>query len=103
MLVDTHCHIHESYELPVDEVLARANEAGVTKMICVGTSEESSRLAVEFNYPGCYAAVGVHPHDTKDGYAAITALARHEKVVAIGEIGLDYFTPTATKKPKLPR
>lgn len=101
MLVDTHCHIHESYELPVDEVLARANEAGVTKMICVGTSEESSRLAVEFNYPGCYAAAGVHPHDTKDGYMAITALAKHEKVVAIGEIGLDYFYTHSNKETQI--
>lgn len=97
MLVDTHCHIHESYELPVDEVLARAHDASVTKMICVGTSEESSRLAVNFAQPGCYAAVGVHPHDTKDGYAAIAELAQKEGVVAIGEIGLDYFYTHSNK------
>ncbi len=95
MLIDTHCHIHESYELPLSEVLSRAREAGVMQMICVGTSEESSRQAVARagDTEGIYAAIGVHPHDTKDGYAHISELAAQhpEKLVAVGEIGLDYF------------
>lgn len=92
-LIDTHCHIHESdYPLPVSEVLQRAADAGVEKMICVGTSEQSSRDAVAFasRYDHVYAAVGVHPHDTKGGYGAIAGLALDD-VVAIGEIGLDYY------------
>jgi TatD DNase family protein len=94
MLIDTHCHIHESYELPLDEVLQRAVEAGVEEYICVGTSEESSRQAIAFaqDHSAAYAVIGVHPHDTKDGYQAINDLAgTSEKIVAVGEIGLDYF------------
>lgn len=95
MLIDTHCHIHESYDLPVEEVIETAHQSGVDRMICVGTSEESSRLAIEFaaEYPEAFAAIGVHPHDTKDGYNEIERLASTspQKLVAIGEIGLDYF------------
>ena len=94
MLVDTHCHIHESYELPIDEVISRAQVAGVYEYICVGTSEQSSEQAIEFaeNHAGAYAAIGVHPHDTKDGYEKIALLAgSSSKIVAVGEIGLDYF------------
>lgn len=94
MLIDTHCHIHEKYSLPVDEVLARAKDAEVLRYICVGTSEKSSREAVVFaeQYLEAYASIGVHPHDTKDGYAEIAKLAAtSDKIVAVGEIGLDYF------------
>lgn len=94
MLIDTHCHIHEPYELPIDEVLELAIEAGVGEYICIGTSEESSKLAIDFAnvHSEAYAAIGVHPHDTKDGYNAINILAgTSSKIVAVGEIGLDYF------------
>lgn len=94
MLVDTHCHIHEAnYPLDAGDVLARAHTAGVNQMIVVGTSEQSSREAIAFaqNHEHIYAAIGVHPHDTKDGYDEIAALAADPAVVAIGEIGLDYF------------
>ncbi|HEU5121436.1 MAG TPA: TatD family hydrolase [Candidatus Saccharimonadales bacterium] len=94
MLIDTHCHIHElSYPLPVNDVLSRARHAGVTQILCVGTSEASSREAVIFaaKHAGAYASVGVHPHDTKDGWQELLPLASSEKVVAVGEIGLDYF------------
>jgi TatD DNase family protein len=94
MLVDTHCHIHESYKLPIGETLSRARENEVTQMICVGTNEESSRQAITFAdaHEEAFAAIGVHPHDTKDGYTAIAELAgASPKLVAVGEIGLDYF------------
>jgi TatD DNase family protein len=116
MLIDTHCHIHEAdYPLDIDEVLAHAREVGVQKLICVGTSEESSRLAVQFasHHDNVYSAVGVHPHEAKDGNLvdgrwnmvdSLTQLLTTEpelpstnyhllttKTVAIGEIGLDYF------------
>ena len=94
LLVDTHCHIHES-EYPLDkiEVLTRAHDTGVRTIICVGTTEQSSREAVEFaaQHEGVYATVGVHPHEAKDGYDAVEKLAGQPHVVAIGEIGLDYF------------
>ncbi len=93
MLIDTHCHIHEAdYALPVDEVLARAAAAGIGKMICVGTSEQSSTDAMTLSsrHDNVFASVGVHPHDTKDGYAKITDMAK-QSIVAIGEVGLDYY------------
>lgn len=93
-LVDTHCHIHEAgYPVSPEEVLIRAREAGVATLLCVGTNEQSSHEAIEFAAAraGVYATVGVHPHDTKDGYGAIAELVGRGKVVAVGEIGLDYY------------
>jgi len=101
MLVDTHCHIHESYELPISDVLTRAEEAEVTQMICVGTNEETSRLAIAFanEHEEAYASIGVHPHDTDGGYAAIAGLAgTSPKLIAVGEIGLDYFYTNSPKE-----
>lgn len=77
----------------------RARDAGVEKVICVGTSEESSRLAPRFakSRDGVYFSLGVHPHDSKDGYGEIARIPKsldedeRKKLVAIGEIGLDYF------------
>jgi TatD DNase family protein len=102
MLIDTHCHIHESsYPLDPAETLARARETGVEKLICVGTSEQSSREALAFasTHENVFASVGVHPHDTKDGWGSVIEDARlTEKVVAIGEIGLDYFYMHSTRE-----
>ncbi len=101
MLIDTHCHIHEpDYGLPVDEVIKRARQNGVDQLICIGTDQSSSQRAVDFvaGRDGLYAAIGVHPHEAAGGWAAIEPLAATEnpKIVAIGEIGLDYhynFSP----------
>lgn len=93
MLIDTHCHIHDpNYPLPIDGVLQHAHEAGVEKMVCVGTDVENSRQAVAFTakYDHLFAAVGVHPHDAASGIDGIDVLAAGD-VVAIGEIGLDYY------------
>ena len=104
MLIDTHCHIHESYELPLDEVLQRAKAVDVSQMICVGTSEASSKQAVEFckSHQEAFASIGVHPHDTKDGYEEIAQLAgTSDKIVAVGEVGLDYFYTHSPKEMQL--
>jgi TatD DNase family protein len=103
MLIDTHCHIHESiFEGDADEALARARDAGVEKVICVGTNEESSRLSLEFSSSreGVYSSIGVHPHDTKDGWDKISELVQGggQKLIAIGEIGLDYFYTHSPKE-----
>lgn len=95
MLIDTHCHIHDAEFYDADkaeQAYERALSAGVAKMICVGTSQQSSEAAINFaaTHGDAYAAIGVHPHDTKDGYGNIADLAR-QGAVAIGEIGLDYF------------
>lgn len=94
-LIDSHCHIHDTefFGDKRQEVYERAVSADIG-MITVGTDERSSREAVEFaeSHDQVWVAVGVHPHDTKDGWMTIGELARSSnKVVAIGEIGLDYF------------
>lgn len=94
MLVDTHCHIHDAtYPLDRVQTLARARTAGVEKMICVGTNQQSSRDALVFAaaHDGVSAAIGVHPHDTQEGWSELGALFTRPKLVAVGEIGLDYF------------
>jgi TatD DNase family protein len=93
MLIDTHCHIHETeYPLDVSEVLRHAQDAGVAKMICVGTGEQSSLEATQFAemHDHIYASIGVHPHEAKDGYGKLAEM-NSTKVIAVGEIGLDYF------------
>lgn len=96
-LVDTHAHLnHEELEPRVEEVLARAHAAGVEKVVVVGYDVPSSERAVRLarDHPGLYAAVGMHPYEAgRAGEAEISRiadLARDERVVAIGEIGLDY-------------
>lgn len=104
-LIDTHAHMNDSkFDSDVDEVVARANAAGVDKIIVCGCDLESSRAAVGLanRFDCVFATVGVHPHDAKaydsDTEAIIAELARAEKVLAIGEIGLDFhydFSPRA--------
>jgi len=104
-LVDSHCHIHEAdYPLDREAVLCDAIDAGVTKIICVGTEIQSSRDAVKFanSHNNVWAVIGVHPHDAKNlmasDYDILRELAANsirpglaKKIVGIGEIGLDYF------------
>lgn len=96
-LVDTHCHIYgESYKEDLDEVLARAGE-DLEFVVNIGYDLNSSQIAVELanKYPFAYATVGVHPTDIS-GYSEeveekLLELVKNKKVVAIGEIGLDYY------------
>ncbi len=96
-LIDSHCHIHDSEFYPDnrEEVYRASRDAGV-RMICVGTDVRSSREAVEFavSHEGCYAVVGIHPHDTKDNDVSDIRqlIEKHRKdIVGVGEIGLDYY------------
>jgi TatD DNase family protein len=98
MLIDTHAHLQMSkYEDDRDAVIARAAEAGVDFIINVGIDLPSCREAVKLaeEHENLYAAVGVHPHDARtlddNTLDALRDLARHPKVVAIGETGLDYY------------
>jgi TatD DNase family protein len=97
MLIETHAHLdYPDFEADFDDVLRRANEAGVTRIITIGTSIESSRRAVELaeKYPIIYAVIGVHPtyaeEAADDVVTPLRELARSPRVVAIGETGLDY-------------
>jgi predicted urease superfamily metal-dependent hydrolase len=98
LFFDTHAHLdYPDYAPDFAEVLARAQAAGITKIISIGTSLDSSRRAVALaeRHPAIYAAVGWHPSEALSAPAdlrpALRELARHPKVVAIGETGLDYF------------
>lgn len=96
-LVDTHCHLnHHDLASDVAGVLLRAREADVGRVICAGFDMESSLLAASQarKYPTVYATVGVHPHDASmlrpRDEEELERLCREEKVVAVGETGLDY-------------
>ena len=95
-VVDTHCHLDmDSYQADLQDVLDRAANAGVKRMLTIGIDLESSRSAVGLAeaHSGVFAAVGVHPHHvaetSDDAYLEIQELASHPKVVAYGEIGMD--------------
>ncbi len=92
---DSHCHL-QMLDVPADAALARSREAGVDGMVCVGTDLGSSAAAVDIasREPDVWAAVGLHPHDATDRTAewpGIVELSTADRVVAIGETGLDYF------------
>lgn len=103
-LVDTHCHIHGAdYELDAEVVYTMARDSGVKQMICVGTDGLESERAVKFaqSHNGCWASVGLHPHDAKHAqseYELVETLAHESNVVAIGECGLDYYYSHSPKK-----
>jgi len=97
MLIDTHSHLDfPDFAGDLDAVLARADSAGVARVITIGTSLEGSRraIAIAEKYPRVFAVVGVHPNSAseapEDFVSSLRELARHPKVVAIGETGLDY-------------
>jgi TatD DNase family protein len=98
MFVDTHCHLFFSeYENDIEEVIKRANDVGVHFIIVPGTDYETSKksIALAERFECVYAAVGFHPHDASKANSqaleAIEQMSFHEKVVAIGEIGLDFY------------
>lgn len=97
-LVDTHCHLNMAvFEDDLGSVIERANKAGISNFLVPGTNLETSRSAIGLakKYPGVYAAVGFHPHDANKwnpaGHAELKRLAQQPEVVAVGEIGLDYY------------
>lgn len=120
--VDTHCHIHEIYGsddvaekwhkagiTDADKIIQEATQAGVTRMIIVGCSVEDSELATEFvqKHDGMWASIGMHPHEASR-YVADPAALEHfaslvtkDKVVAIGECGLDYFYTHSPKEAQI--
>ncbi len=95
---DTHCHLDfPDFKEGVSEVLARAAQAGITRVVTIGTDLESSRKAIDLAaaHPSVWAAVGWHPSDVmeapKDVRPLLRELATQPKVVAIGEIGIDHY------------
>jgi TatD DNase family protein len=105
MFIDTHTHLFfKNFDDDREEVVKNAIASGVKYMLVPGTDIETSKQAIELaeKFDAVYASVGVHPHDTKDWSNSLIEelkeLAKHPKVVAIGEIGLDYFYDFSPKE-----
>jgi TatD DNase family protein len=103
-LIDSHCHIDfEQFDADRDQVLSEAAAAGVKRLINPGTDLDSSYRAVKLadTYPDIYAAIGFHPYDAPqvndETLVALTELSANPNVVAIGEIGLDYYRDLAPR------
>jgi len=90
---DSHCHLHDP-GIPggVEAALAAAHEAGVTRLITVGTDAETSAAAADLAaaHAGVWATVGLHPHDARLGVDTVLPLLDRPRIVAVGECGLDY-------------
>ncbi len=102
--VDSHCHLNfDDFDPDRSQVIERARLSGVSRILVPGIDLETSRSALDLadQYPEVYAAVGIHPNSgaelTENSLAEIKRLARHDKVVAIGEIGLDYYRQQTAK------
>lgn len=104
MLTDTHTHLNASqFDEDREEVIQRAWDEGITRIVNVGFNRETIPTSIELaeKYDFIYSTVGWHPQDAKDLLPGdlewIEELSKHEKVVAIGEIGLDYYWDTSPK------
>ena len=105
-MTDTHAHL-DACEEPADVLLARAHEAGVTRIVSVGSGLESCRetLAIAARHEGVYAALGIHPHQAADEDAErlseLRELLGGDAAVAVGETGLDYYRDYAPRDRQL--
>ena len=105
MFTDSHCHLHDA-DFPINqsEALELAHKLGVNTIIVVGTDQLSSQSALDFasEHPEVFCSVGVHPHESQAGADFLTSLDyNHPKLIAIGEIGLDYhydYSPRAIQR-----
>jgi TatD DNase family protein len=97
MITDSHCHLDYFSETEIEEILARAAAAGVTRMVTIGTSvpQAAAVRALVDRFPQVWGTVGVHPHRAGEGVMPsveeLIALADHPRIIGLGESGLDYF------------
>ncbi|OGC98341.1 hypothetical protein A2W16_03875 [Candidatus Amesbacteria bacterium RBG_16_48_31] len=111
--IDAHCHLQdEGFEIEIEKVVGRAREAGVKAMVCAGYDLESSQRAIELaeRYPEIWATVGIHPDEIQNSndkftnqplreqIQIISKLTKHQKVVAVGEAGLDFRADTTLEE-----
>ena len=104
-LIDSHCHINDKqFSTDLDSTINRAIDKGITHLVCIGTDIKSSEKAIQISqkYTEVFATCGIHPHEAdkadKNFINILEELAKHEKVVAIGEMGLDYYYDFSEKK-----
>jgi len=106
-LIDTHSHIYYDKYTDINEVLDRARDNNISKIICVGVDIESSYKSINLaeKYDMIYATAGFHPHESKDAkknyIKELENLLSHKKVVALGEIGLDFFYKHSDKETQI--
>lgn len=105
MLIDSHCHLDYFEDGEIEDIVARAREAGVDRLVTIGTRVRQAEAvkALTERFPDVWGTVGVHPHNAgeEDGMPTveeIAALAEHPKVIGIGEAGLDYFYDKAPRE-----
>ena len=103
MLVDSHCHLDYYGEAEIGQVIARAKEAGVGRMVTIGVRMAQAARVKELadRFPEVWGTVGIHPHNAGEGPLpspeAIAAEAEHPRIIGIGESGLDYFYDKAPR------
>src|ERR1700756_4877217 len=94
MIIDTHAHLEMIEDVP--QVIKRAGDSGIERIVAISSDLESSKRTIEIasNFPTVFAAVGIHPHEasglTDEALVEIENLSKGQKVVGIGETGLDY-------------
>lgn len=104
MLVDSHCHLDYYVEAEIEAVIARARDAGVTRMVTIGVRMSQAAKVKELaeRFPEVWGTVGIHPHNAGEGplpsAEEIAAAADHPRVIGIGESGLDYFYDKAPRE-----
>jgi len=108
MLTDSHCHLfYDEIFQDIDNVLIRSKNLGVNRFICVGTNINDSLLSLDISkkYENVYCSAGIHPHDSqnvdKDYIQQIELMMNSNKMIAVGEIGLDYFRNISSKKSQI--
>lgn len=105
MLIDAHCHLSELDETQLQGVLTRAQENGVGILMAIGAGygvdDNGKTFEIMQKYPQVYASLGIHPHDaklmTEENFTSLKTLMTHDKVRAVGEIGLDYHYMNSTR------
>lgn len=107
-IIDTHCHLDfKDFDTDREQIIARAEEAGVIRIVNVASSIDGSRRSVDLaeKYGMIYASVGVHPHEAKavtdEALGTLKKLSGNKKVVAIGEVGLDYYRNLSPKEEQI--
>lgn len=97
MFIDSHCHIYyDAFDSDIEDVIIKAQDAGVEKLICIGVDLESSESSINLanKFENVYATIGFHPHESKlaepNFLNILSSMSEDPKVVAIGEIGLDF-------------
>ena len=108
MFIDTHAHLfYPNFEGELDEIISRAKDSRVDYILVPATDLKTAEQVINLTkkYEIVYGAVGVHPHDTKDWDSSlipkIEELTKQEKIVAIGEIGLDYYYDFSPKEKQI--